>query len=153
MDISLSFEEQIYKTPIDFGAKFALIGNNIDGFVGVEVITFATYSDLKEKLPAVLVGLECFGEWNLTLYQYHGTMQMNVVHGYYKSVVGGTVLFKYDYMHLPVVQMDFFDNRAVLVCANVEASENWNPDTDDFQMFDVCTEIITLAFSTNTVTF
>ncbi len=145
-------EEQIYKTPIDFGAKFALIGNNIDGFVGVKVLTFATYSDLKAQLPAVLVGLECYGEWDLTLYQYHGTIQMKVEHGYYKSLVGGTVLFKYDYMFLPVVQMDFFDDRAVLVCANVEASENWDDDAEDFEQFEVCTEIITLEFSTNTVT-
>uniref|UniRef100_UPI004049E6EA hypothetical protein n=1 Tax=Flavobacterium sp. TaxID=239 RepID=UPI004049E6EA len=120
--------------------------------MGVKVLTFATYSDLKAHLPAVLVGLECYGEWDLTLYQYHGTIQMKVEHGYYKALEGGTVLFKYDYMHLPVVQMDFFDDRAVLVCANVEASENWDDDAEDFEQFEVCTEIITLDFSTNTVT-
>jgi hypothetical protein len=146
MDVSLTYQQQIYKTPIDISAKFALIGNNIDGFVGVKTMIFESYSDLKAQLPAVLVGLQCYGEWNLTLYQYYGDVQIKEEYGYYKSLENGTVLFKYDYMHLPIVHLHFFENRMEMVCAAVEASENWDADADDFEQYEVYTEIITLEF-------
>ena len=109
-------------------------------------MTFATYSDLKAQLPAVLVGLQCYGEWDLTLYQYHGNVQIKEEYGYYKSLENGTVLFKYDYMHLPMVHFYFFENRMEMVCAAVEASENWDSEADYFEQYEVYTQIITFEF-------
>lgn len=146
MDVSLTYQQQSYKTPVDISAKFVLIGNNIDGYVGIKTVFLESFSDLKSKLPSLLIGLECYGEWDLTLYQYREPVLIKEEYGYYKSLENGTVLFKYDYMHLPIVHLNFFENKMEMICAAVEASENWDSEADDFEQYEVNTEIITFEF-------
>lgn len=49
-------------------------------------------------------------------------------------------------MHLPMVHFYFFENRMEMVCAAVEASENWDSEADYFEQYEVCTQIITFEF-------
>jgi hypothetical protein len=143
----LSHTKQNYKTHLDKHAKFILIGNNIDGHVNVDCIEFENYTVLQEQLPKVLTNVQCRGEWRITLYQYTEPYEIQTEYGYYKSLKEGAVLLNHDYMDVPMVQMDFFEDRIELICAHVEASENWDTDADDFQQYEVCTEIITLFFT------
>jgi hypothetical protein len=50
-------------------SSFVLIGNNIDGFVNVDVITFNNYEEAMKVLPGIFNTLEFAGEWDLSFYQ------------------------------------------------------------------------------------
>ncbi len=47
-------------------SKFALLGNNIDGYVSCTEEVFADFDEVIERLPTILNGLDYAGEWEFT---------------------------------------------------------------------------------------
>ena len=67
---------QNFKRTIDYDLQFILIGNNIDGFINVDLITFIDFTELKAKMPSILINIEHSGEWDLKLYQVCNSFQI-----------------------------------------------------------------------------
>ena len=63
MSETINYNAQSYKRSIDYNSNFILIGNNIDGNVSLDSITFNDFEDLKLRLPQIFYTLEYSGEW------------------------------------------------------------------------------------------
>jgi hypothetical protein len=145
MSETISYSEQSYKRTINFDAKFLLIGNNIDGYVDIKKIEFENFESLKEKLPEILMNLECRGEWNVSLYQILKPYTLRKKHGYYNVPSHGKLIFEHSYMDYPIKTINFLPNKIQLVGSMMEIIENWNAKSDeDFINYEVCVDVINI---------
>jgi len=79
-------------------SSFVLIGNNIDGFVNIDVMEFATYQEAMSIIPGIFSNLKFEGEWNLSFYQVPNDFKIRHQYGYYKVPKKGRRVFDFGYM-------------------------------------------------------
>jgi hypothetical protein len=77
-----------------------LIGNNIDGFVNVDMIEFNNFDAVKTLLPNIIKNLKYEGEWTLNLYQINGKLKIKRLYGYYKMPSSGKLILGLSYMNI-----------------------------------------------------
>jgi hypothetical protein len=82
---------------IDRKSNFALIGNNIDGRVNHRLTVFNDFSEVIDKLPKILSGIEGVGEWSLTLYQIPNDFKIRHLYGYYRVPYRGKSIIEVGY--------------------------------------------------------
>ena len=81
-------------------SKFILIGNNIDGFVNVDMIEFDNFDAVKSMLPNIIKNLHYEGEWDLKLYQINGPLKIRHLYEYYRMPSKGKLILKLSYMNM-----------------------------------------------------
>jgi hypothetical protein len=81
-------------------SKFVLIGNNIDGFVNIDVVEFENFDEVKMKLPSIVKSLKFEGEWNLSLYQIPDNFKIKHLYGYYIVPQKGKLILELSYMNV-----------------------------------------------------
>ena len=55
--INIYPSKMLYCKTLDKFSKFVLIGNNIDGFVNVNIVEFGNFEEVKFNLPGILGNL------------------------------------------------------------------------------------------------
>lgn len=80
-------------------SRFLLIGNNIDGFVNVDLIVFENFQEVKSLLPNIIENMKFEGEWTLILYQVNGPLKIRHLYGYYKVPSRGKKILELSYMN------------------------------------------------------
>ena len=141
----ISYSEQRYKRRLDISSKFLLLGNNIDGYVSVKKIEFENFENLKEKLPEILIKLECNGEWNVSLYQITKPYKIIKKYGYFITPSHGKLIFAHSYMDYPIKAINFLQNKIQLVGSTMEIIENWEAKSDeDFLNYEIDVDIINI---------
>jgi hypothetical protein len=147
MSETISYTAQSYKRTIDYNSKFILIGNNIDGIVDVDQISFNNFEELKLKLPGILVNIECSGEWDLKLYQVQKNFKISKKYGYYKVPSSGKLILQHSYMDYPVKSFEFSNHRLEIIGSHMEIIENWNAKSnEDFLNYEIAVEVKTIHF-------
>jgi hypothetical protein len=125
-----------------------LVGNNIDGFVDIDIEEFQNFEDLKSRLPLLLSNLECRGEWNVKLYQITKPYRILKKYGYYKTPSHGKILLEHSYMDYPIKSIHFLPNKIQLICSCLEVIENWNAKSnEDFLNYEIDVEVKTIFIS------
>ncbi|WP_035759217.1 hypothetical protein [Flavobacterium tegetincola] len=148
MSETISYTAQSYKRTIDYNSNFVLIGNNIDGSVDVDLIRFNNFEEVKLKLKSILVNLECFGEWDLKLYQVQKNFKISKKYGYYKVPRSGKLILRHSYMDYQIKSLDFFNHKLEIVGSHMEIIENWNAKSnEDFLNYKIDIEVITIHFN------
>jgi len=143
----ISYSAQSYKRSIDFNSNFLLIGNNIDGRVDVDIVNFNNFEELKLSLPAILVNLECSGEWNLKLYQVPQQFKIIKKYGYYKVPSRGKLIFEHSYMDYHIKSVDFNGIKMEIIGSYMDIIENWDAKSDeDFLNYEIDIEVKTIFF-------
>lgn len=141
----INYKEQNYKRTIDYSANFLLIGNKIDGFVDIDEIQFKNFEELKLKLPSILSKIECFGEWQINLYQISKPYRIRKKYGYFKVPTRGKLVFEHSYMNYPINSVYFLEDKIQIVCSLLEIKENWNAKSnEDFLNHEIDIEIINI---------
>ncbi|GEM_PF-4974528 len=92
--------KKVYCKTLDKFSKFVLIGNNIDGFVNVNIVEFANFEEVKFNLPRILMNLRYEGEWNLSLYQIPDNFRVRHLYGYYRVPFRGKLILDLSYMNI-----------------------------------------------------
>lgn len=92
--------KNLQKKTIDKYSRFALIGNNIDGFVNFDVIEFDHFDAVKSQFPNIIKNLQCEGEWDLKLYQLMGPLKIKRLYGYYRMPAKGKMILNLSYMNM-----------------------------------------------------
>ena len=90
----------LYCKTLDKFSKFVLIGNNIDGFVNVNIVEFGNFEEVKFNLPGILGNLRYEGEWHLTLYQIPDNFKVKHLYGYYRVPFRGKLILDLSYMNI-----------------------------------------------------
>jgi hypothetical protein len=122
-----------------------LVGNNIDGFVGIDLVEFENFEDLKSRLPLLLYNLECRSEWNVKLYQITKPYKILKKYGYYKTPSHGELLLEYSYMDHPIKSLQFLPNKIQMICSSLEVIENWEAKSnEDFLNYGIDVEVRTV---------
>ncbi len=145
MSEKITYSEQSYKRSIDIASKFLLVGNNIDGFVGIDLVEFENFEDLKSRLPLLLSNLECWGEWELKLFQVTKPYSIIKKYGYFKTPSRGKLLLEYSYMDYQIKSVEFLANKIQIVGCNLEVIENWDAKSDeDFLNYEIDVKVRTV---------
>ncbi len=145
MSEKITYSEQSYKRSIDIASKFLLVGNNIDGFVGIDLVEFENFEDLKSRLPLLLSNLESWGEWELKLYQVTKPYRIIKKYGYFKTPSRGKLLLEYSYMDYQIKSVEFLANKIQIVGCNLEVIENWEAKSnEDFLNYAIDVEVRTV---------
>jgi hypothetical protein len=153
MSETINYNAQSYKRSIDYNSNFILIGNNIDGYVSIDSITFAGFEDLKLRLPQIFDNLEYFGEWDLKLYQVCNSSKIIKKYGYYKIPNSGKLLFEYNYMDYHIKSVLFKEHKMEIIGSHMEVIENWNAKSnEDFFNYEIDIEVKIIIFSKSSVT-
>ena len=92
--------KKVYCKTLDKFSKFVLIGNDIDGFVNVNIVEFSNFEEVKSKLPKVLMNLRYEGEWNLSLYQIPDNFKVKNLYGRYRVPFRGKLILDLSYMNI-----------------------------------------------------
>ena len=122
-----------------------MIGNNIDGFVDIDVIEFQNFKDLKSRLPKLLYNIECAGEWNIRLYQITKPYKIIKKYGYFKTPSHGKFILEHSYMDYPIKLMQFLPNKIHIICSSLEIIENWNAKSnEDFLNYEIDVEVVNI---------
>jgi hypothetical protein len=152
MSETINYNAQSYKRSIDYNSNFILIGNNIDGNVNLDSITFRDFEDLKLRLPQIFDNLEYFGEWDLKLYQVSNSCQIIKKYGYYKIPNSGKLIFEYNYMDYHIKSILFKDQKMEIIGSHMKVIENWNAKSDeDFLNYEIDIEVKTINFLKSSV--
>lgn len=125
-----------------------MVGNNIDGFVAIDIEEFQNFEDLKSRLPLLLSNLECRGEWDVKLYQITKPYRILKKYGYYKIPSHGKLLLEYSYMDHPIRSINFWPNKIQMICSSLAVIENWNAKSNDhFLNYEIDVAVKTLFIS------
>jgi|SRR5690554_6657743 len=81
-------------------SKFVLIGNNVDGYINVNLIEFDNFEKVKKELPHIINTLYFEGEWNLSLYQVPANYKIRYMYDYYKVPSRGKLILELTYMNV-----------------------------------------------------
>lgn len=81
-------------------SRFVLIGNNIDGFVDVNIVEFEHFDDVKSRLPDLVKNMDYAGEWDLKLYQIDGILEIKRLYDYYRIPRKGKLILELSYMNI-----------------------------------------------------
>jgi hypothetical protein len=81
-------------------SKFVLMGNNIDGFVNVDIIEFENFEVVKSQLPNIIKNLKNEGEWDLKLYQIDTQLKIKHLYEYYRVPNKGKLILALSYMNM-----------------------------------------------------
>lgn len=147
MNEIINYNAKMYKRSIDYNSNFVLIGNNIDGYVSLNMTTFHDFEDLKLRLPEIFYNLEYFGEWDLKLYQVSNTFKIIKKYGYYKVPNFGKLIFKYSYMDFRIKKIVFTENKMEIIGSEMNIIENWNAKSnEDFLNYEIDIDIKTINF-------
>ncbi|MEX0723905.1 MAG: hypothetical protein WD053_08510 [Gracilimonas sp.] len=115
------YKERRYKKRIHRNRPFLLLGNEIDGrLFSDKKYFFKNLSELKKNLPETLTQIKGEGEWAFELYQVPSDYKIWHRWGYYKYPSCGIKLFKYDYMSLPIHDVEFHEKEITFVGARVD---------------------------------
>jgi|GEM_PF-3844646 len=142
MDLLVNYSEQIYKRRIDPDSTFLLIANPIDGFINVGIIEFKSFEDLSNNLLKIFLELECFGEWDIKIYQTKKPYKILKKYGYYKYPSNGKLILKHSYMYLPIRNINFKKGLIEIIGSEIEVKENWENEHEDFLDYEIDLEII-----------
>lgn len=143
----INYNAKSYKRSIDYNSNFVLIGNNIDGYVSLNIIIFHDFEDLKLRLPEIFYNLEYFGEWHLKLYQVSNTFKIIKKYGYYKVPNFGKLIFEHSYMDLHIKKIVFTENKMEIIGLEMNINENWNAKSnEDFLNYEIDIDIKTINF-------
>lgn len=143
----INYNAKMYKRSIDYNSNFLLIGNNIDGYVSLNIITFRDFDDLKLRLPKIFYDLEYFGEWDLKLYQVANSFKIIKKYGYYKVPNSGKLIFQHNYMDLHIKKIIFKDNKMEMMGSEMNVIENWHAKSnEDFLNYEIDIDIKTIQF-------
>lgn len=122
-------------------SRFVLIGNNIDGYVDVDMIEFEDFEDVKSRLSDIIESINFAGEWDLKFYQVPDNYNIKLLYGYYKVPRRGKLIFELNYCRNIGEKIKVFINDAVIhfhltteFIKYDEESEDellWNVDVDE----------------------
>lgn len=98
--VSTNVTKEIRYKSFNRFSKFALIGNNVDGFVNVRIVEFENFEEVKKKLPSIIKSLKFEGEWNLSLYQIPENLIIKHLYGYYMVPKSGKLILELSYMNV-----------------------------------------------------
>lgn len=147
MSESITYSSQNFIRTIDYSEQFILIGNSIDGCIDVDLIIFKDFEDLKTKIPSILANLECFGEWDLKLFQVTNPYKIIKKHGYYKTPNRGKLIFDHSYMDYNIKSVQFKNDKMEIIGSHMEIIENWNAKSnEDFLNYEIDIAIKTIDF-------
>jgi len=93
------YKKLVYKSFNRF-SNFALIGNDIDGFINIDIVKFENFEEVKENLPLMINSLKFEGEWNLSLYQIPNDFKIKHLYGYYRVPKKGKLILELSYMNI-----------------------------------------------------
>jgi hypothetical protein len=148
MSETISLSEQNYKRSLDLNSKFLIIGNNIDGYVNIDIEEFDNFEDLKHKLPGLLTKINCSGEWDLKLFQIAKTYKIIKKYGYYKTPSHGKLIFAHNYMDYPIKSVKFETNKIQVIGSSLEIVENWKAKSnEDFLNYEIDIEVKNIMYS------
>ena len=148
MSEKISYSEQSYKRRIDIGSKFLLIGNNIDGYVNIDIKEFQNFNELRSILPLLLSNLECSGEWNVKLFQITKPYKIIKKYGYFKTPSHGKLILEHSYMDYPIKSINFLPNKIQIVGSALEVIENWNATSnEDYLNYEIDVEVKNIFIS------
>jgi hypothetical protein len=125
-------------------SKFILIGNNIDGWVDIDIIKFDSFQEVIENLPPLLENFTCDGEWNLAFYQVPEDYKILQKYGYYNYPSKGKVIFQLTYDRFPLQRIKVYIDNSLIHFSFIdkEVEENWDIDEEDEE-----TEFLDLSFN------
>jgi hypothetical protein len=81
-------------------SKFVLLGNNIDGYVDIKFHLFDSFDEIKKQFAKLVENIECWGEWDLKLYQVPDNFKIKELYGYYKLPQQGKLILELSYMNI-----------------------------------------------------
>lgn len=142
MQYPVNYSERKFKRILDKNATFILIGNNIDGMVDFIFREFKDFQELSGEFLGILSNLECFGEWDINLYQVKKPYRIRKKYGYYKYPSNGKLILTHSYMDCQIKDIKFNDKEIILIGSLLDVSENWHDPTLDFLQYDLSIEII-----------
>jgi len=121
-------------------SKFILIGNNIDGWVDIDIIKFDTFQEVIENMPSLLENFTCDGEWNLTFYQVPENYKILKRYGYYNYPSNGKVVFELTYDRFPLQRIKVYIDNSLIHFSLIdkEVVENWFIEDKDFLDLNFC---------------
>jgi len=118
-------------------SSFVLIGNNIDGFVNVDLIKFNNYEEAMKALPGIFNNLEFGGEWDLSFYQVPENFSIKTQYGYYKSPMEGSKVFEFSYMNSGEDNQIFLTPALIHISYTFKDIEEQWEDGEDHLNFDI----------------
>jgi hypothetical protein len=74
-------------------SKFVLIGNDIDGFITIDFVEFKDFEDVKKRLKKIIETVQFRGQWDLKFFEVADNYEIEILHGYYKVLKEGNLLF------------------------------------------------------------
>jgi hypothetical protein len=111
--ISYNITKELRYKSFNRFSKFALIGNDVDGFVNVRIVEFDNFEEVKKKLPSIIKSLKFEGEWNLSLYQIPDDLIIKHLYGYYMVPKRGKLILEITYMNV-CRNLDIFITDAII---------------------------------------
>jgi len=137
-----NFDEKTVTRTINPESRFVLIGNKIDGSINFNIHIFKNFSEVKENLESILLGIEGNGEWDVILYQIKENFKINYQYGYYRVPNYGKKIFTYSYMHGNLKQIIFKPNMIIFFHANIFfPNDKYYITKDDRKKTDLWVEI------------
>jgi len=104
MSESINYYGEIYKRKINKDSPFLLVGNNIDGYIDIDIIGFENFIDVESRLLSILSNLECRGEWDVKLYQIEKPYRIYKKYGYYKYPTKSKLIYEHSYMNFKSIK-------------------------------------------------
>jgi hypothetical protein len=98
--ITIYQTKKLLKKSFNKFSKFVLIGNDIDGFVNVDIIEFENFDSVKSYLPNIIKNLNYAGEWDLKLYQIDTQLKIKLLYEYYRVPSKGKLILALSYMNM-----------------------------------------------------
>lgn len=124
-------------------SKFVLIGNNIDGYVNVDVEEFLDFHAATKRLPEIFKTLDFAGEWNVSFYQVPNNWKIALKYGYYKVPKMGKKVFSFGYMHCGDENEIFLTPALIhIACITKNIDEQWEDEGDRLEV-TICEEYYT----------
>lgn len=142
MKCAIKHEEKSIKKIINPNAKFILLGNRIDGYLSFNFQEFKDFNEVKEKLFDILYGIECGGEWDISLYQVREDYKIKYKYGYYKVPDKGKKIYSHSYMDHAVSQITFTENSMIIYGTYMDYWENWIIEGEEFENYELDISIL-----------
>lgn len=113
--ITYHIDKESSRITYDKFSKFVLLGNNIDGRIDINCCRFDNFSEVKKQLPNLVENMQCWGEWDLKLYQVPDNFNIKVLYGYYQVPQKGKLILKLSYMNINKYRKMYIDDAIIHV--------------------------------------